>query len=95
MLTQEIKCLKNLCEIGGAGNKCIHVALSRIDCYASDNLDKWDMCAGEVIVRALGGWVSDYNGYPLSYEESESVEVKSVIVCGSKEIYERVKSALP
>ena len=75
-----LKDLTPLCEIGGAGNKCVHVALSRIDCYISMSLEKWDICAGEVIVKACGGWVSDFKGNQIDYENPT---IESVVVCSS------------
>lgn len=38
--------------LGGAGNKAIHVALGNIDAYLTFYLDYWDLCGGDVLVRA-------------------------------------------
>ncbi len=44
--------------IGGAGNKCICVALGRIDAYILHYINYWDICGGDVLVKAQGGTAS-------------------------------------
>jgi fructose-1,6-bisphosphatase/inositol monophosphatase family enzyme len=78
--------LNPLCEIGGAGNKCLHIVTQRIDCYISMSLDMWDICAGEVIVKGCGGSVTDFKGNDINYDRP----IKSVIVTGSKAVFEKV-----
>ncbi len=41
-----------IAHIGGAGNKAIHTALGNIDAYITAYLDYWDLCGGDVLVRA-------------------------------------------
>jgi len=41
-----------IAHVGGAGNKCLHLACGNIDTYMSGYLDFWDLCAGDVICRA-------------------------------------------
>ena len=40
--------------IGGAGNKCLHVATGKLDTYVhpSSGLSFWDMCAPESLIKA-------------------------------------------
>lgn len=49
-------------DMGGAGQKSLRVALGHLDCYLSQGLDFWDLCGAEVIVRAVGGQVTDFKG---------------------------------
>ena len=52
-----------LSKLGGAGNKVNRVALGECDCYIQPRLGLgfWDMCAPEVIIRAMGGIMTDMN----------------------------------
>ena len=60
------------CEImrdGGAGWKCWLVATGQADCYqyARPGTKKWDILAGDAIVTAMGGVVTDACGRLLNY----------------------------
>ena len=55
------------------------------------SLDKWDICAGEVIVKGCGGSVTDFKGFDINYDKP----IETVIVAGSKEVFKRVKNSLP
>lgn len=50
------------------------------------SLDKWDICACEVIVKGCGGWVSDFKGNKIDYQKN----IESVVVAGSKGVFEKV-----
>lgn len=43
--------------IGGAGNKCVHLALGNVDSYIYPSLGcmYWDLCAPESLIKAMGG----------------------------------------
>ena len=60
-----------IAHLGGAGNKCLHLAYESIDSYMNAYLDFWDLCGGDVIVRAVGGHSSDFDGNLLSYIETD------------------------
>ena len=47
--------------LGGAGNKCCHLAQSTVDAYIhpSPGLMHWDLCAPESLVKAMGGWATN------------------------------------
>jgi 3'(2'), 5'-bisphosphate nucleotidase len=50
----------DIIRLGGAGNKIIKIAQNQIDSYVSPpGLGYWDLCAPEVIVRAMGGLCTD------------------------------------
>jgi 3'(2'), 5'-bisphosphate nucleotidase len=60
------------CEIikeGGAGWKLWLVAIGKADCYqyARPGTKKWDVLAGDAILSALGGVITDACGRPLTY----------------------------
>jgi len=76
-----------IAHIGGAGNKCLHVALGNIDSYLSGYLDFWDLCAGDVIARAQGCYSTNELGKLLKYEEHPKYKTAlsfSVIVRNKK-----------
>jgi fructose-1,6-bisphosphatase/inositol monophosphatase family enzyme len=77
--------------MGGAGNKSVHVALGRIDCYISKGLDCWDMCGCEPIVKACGGFICDFNGDPIKYSTENTWLETGVVVCKDSETFEKVR----
>lgn len=71
--------------LGGAGNKCLHVALQRVDLYMAAGLSYWDLCAPDVLVRAMGGHITDISGYPVNYrKESKSASIRGLILAKNK-----------
>jgi 3'(2'), 5'-bisphosphate nucleotidase len=55
---------------GGAGNKILMVLENVVDAYIypSPGTKRWDTCAGDAIVRAAGGAVTDVHGRDLMYD---------------------------
>jgi fructose-1,6-bisphosphatase/inositol monophosphatase family enzyme len=39
----------------GAGNKSLYVALGRLNGYFLHYMNFWDLCGGDVLVKAQGG----------------------------------------
>jgi len=58
-----------LCKLGGAGNKIAKIVLQEIDAYVNPRgvLSFWDMCGPEVLIRAMGGKVTNLDGQKLDY----------------------------
>ncbi|OQV25624.1 putative inositol monophosphatase 3 [Hypsibius exemplaris] len=53
---------------GGAGYKILQVILGHADAYLHiTKIKKWDLCAGDGIVRALGGNVTSLAGEEIDY----------------------------
>lgn len=54
---------------GGAGNKVLRVIEGDADCYLfpSAGTKKWDTCAPEAILVAMGGCLTDIHGNRLNY----------------------------
>lgn len=53
---------------GGAGYKLLQVILGHADAYLHiTRIKKWDLCAGEGIVRALGGRLASLAGDEVDY----------------------------
>ncbi|KAM8832540.1 3'(2'),5'-bisphosphate nucleotidase 1 [Spinachia spinachia] len=56
--------------VGGAGNKIIQLVEGRASAYvfASPGCKKWDTCATEAILRAVGGKLTDVHGNAYCYD---------------------------
>ena len=54
---------------GGAGNKMLMVLENVVDAYIypSVGTKRWDTCAGDALIQAAGGSVTDVLGRPLVY----------------------------
>ena len=59
---------------GGAGNKYLKVIEGHADAYLhpTKGTKKWDTCAGEAILKAMGGTTTDCIGKPIQYLPSQS-----------------------
>ncbi|XP_006115635.1 3'(2'),5'-bisphosphate nucleotidase 1 isoform X1 [Pelodiscus sinensis] len=57
--------------VGGAGNKIIQLIEGKASAYvfASPGCKKWDTCAPEAVLHAVGGKLSDIHGNPLNYNK--------------------------
>ncbi|XP_019372018.1 PREDICTED: 3'(2'),5'-bisphosphate nucleotidase 1 isoform X1 [Gavialis gangeticus] len=57
--------------VGGAGNKVIHLIEGKASAYvfASPGCKKWDTCAPEAILHAVGGKLTDIHGNSLHYNK--------------------------
>lgn len=56
--------------VGGAGGKVLLVLQGEVDAYVHPRAGtkKWDSCAGDAVVHAAGGTVTDIRGQPLRYQ---------------------------
>ncbi|XP_029449033.1 3'(2'),5'-bisphosphate nucleotidase 1 [Rhinatrema bivittatum] len=57
--------------VGGAGNKIIHLIEGHASAYvfASPGCKKWDTCAPEAILHAVGGKMTDIHGNSFQYNK--------------------------
>ncbi|XP_033859436.1 3'(2'),5'-bisphosphate nucleotidase 1 [Acipenser ruthenus] len=57
--------------VGGAGNKIIQLIEGKASAYvfASPGCKKWDTCAPEAILHAVGGKLTDMHGKPYRYHK--------------------------
>ncbi|XP_053315633.1 3'(2'),5'-bisphosphate nucleotidase 1 isoform X2 [Spea bombifrons] len=57
--------------VGGAGNKIIQLIEGQASAYvfASPGCKKWDTCAPEAILHAVGGKLTDIHGNPFEYQK--------------------------
>ncbi|CAM5102700.1 unnamed protein product [Eretmochelys imbricata] len=61
----------NVVRVGGAGNKIIQLIEGKASAYvfASPGCKKWDTCAPEAILHAVGGKLTDIHGNPFHYNK--------------------------
>jgi myo-inositol-1(or 4)-monophosphatase len=64
---------------GSAALDLAWVAAGRMDGFWEDDLDLWDTAAGVLLVRAAGGFVTDYRGADRAFERGEYVAASSAI----------------
>ena len=72
---------------GSAALALCHVAAGRLGGFFHHRLDPWDMAAAMLIVGEAGGWVTDFEGRPVTCPQ------RSSLVAGSAEIVERINLA--
>ena len=55
---------------GGAGNKMLMVLENAVDAYVypTPGTKRWDTCAGDALIQAAGGEVTDIHGHSLIYD---------------------------
>ncbi|PSN33073.1 putative inositol monophosphatase 3 [Blattella germanica] len=57
----------------GAGYKSIEVANGNVDAYVHiTHIKKWDICAGDAIIQALGGKMTTLSNSKIDYSSSEN-----------------------
>jgi len=58
---------------GGAGYKALEVASGRVDVYMHITaIKKWDICAGNAILNAVGGRMTTKMNVPINYADSDN-----------------------
>lgn len=74
-------------QIGGSGSKCVLVAEGIADAYlfASPGTKKWDTCAGEAIIHALGGKFTDVFGKSIDYSAGASFPNKTGVLAAMRD----------
>ncbi|XP_023566126.1 3'(2'),5'-bisphosphate nucleotidase 1 isoform X1 [Octodon degus] len=82
--------------VGGAGNKIIQLIEGKASAYifASPGCKKWDTCAPEVILHAVGGKLTDIHGNALQYSKDVK-HMNSAGVLAALRNYEYYASRVP
>ena len=85
---------------GGCGNKILMVLRGEMDTYVypSKGTKKWDTCAGEAIVRAAGGTLTDIHGKEIDYGNTDPAafqNMNGLAVCLSAKTHEEVLAKIP
>jgi len=70
-------------EVGGTGNEmlCIIEGIGHLYIRSTTGAKKWDTCAGEALIKALGGYLVDMEGNQLEYppEKDKWINEKGVL----------------
>ena len=75
--------------IGGAGNKCANLALGKVDSYIhpSPGLKYWDLCASEILIKAMGGYATNVKEERLTYFPQNDRKLAGLIVSRNPQYY--------
>ncbi len=67
--------------LGSAGLKCAAVARGSAEAYVAPGYagSRWDLCAGEAIITAAGGRVTDAGGLPIDYRNPVLTNDRGII----------------
>ena len=78
--------------IGGAGNKCASLALGKVDSYIhpSPGLKYWDLCASEILIKAMGGYASNIKEERLTYHPETNRQLAGLIVARNPQYHSLV-----
>ncbi|XP_010021399.1 PREDICTED: 3'(2'),5'-bisphosphate nucleotidase 1 isoform X2 [Nestor notabilis] len=82
--------------VGGAGNKIIQLIEGKASAYifASPGCKKWDTCAPEAILHAVGGKITDIHGNSFQYNK-EVKHMNSAGVLAALRNYDYYASRIP
>lgn len=84
--------------VGGAGNKVLRVIEGDAHCYLfpASGTKKWDTCAPEAVLTAMGGCLTDVHGNRLAYDPSvEQRNDRGVIATINPERHQWFLSKVP
>jgi fructose-1,6-bisphosphatase/inositol monophosphatase family enzyme len=56
-----------------------HVASGNLGAFVNNRTNIWDVAAGEVLIRAVGGKVTDFNGRDIDYGQSTEISVLAAL----------------
>ncbi|EFA00621.1 putative inositol monophosphatase 3 [Tribolium castaneum] len=71
----------DIIEAAGAGYKALEVALGNVDAYLHTTaIKKWDICAGNAIIKAVGGKMTTKFNELIDYKDDTSVKNEKGLV---------------
>ena len=53
-------------------------------------LQNWDLCAPESLIKAMGGWSTNFNQERLSYSVDKPTPVKGLILARNQPMYNTI-----
>lgn len=74
-----VKYIRGTRTVGSAALELAYVAEGILDGFISMRLAPWDIAAGYVLIKEVGGKLSDHNG-----KEIQMIEMKSVVCCNEE-----------
>lgn len=78
--------VRQLDALGSAGLKCAEVAAGTADAYVAPARagSLWDVCAGEAIIRAAGGELTDAFGELIDYRSANLVNERGIVASNGR-----------
>jgi inositol monophosphatase 3 len=71
------------------GYKSLEVANGHVDAYLhTTEIKKWDVCAGNAIINALGGKMTTLSNEVLDYSSESTVNKKGILATMEKQKHE-------
>ncbi len=89
---------KEILRMGGCGNKILLVVEGKADAYVypSPGTKKWDSCAGDAIMREVGGVLTDVNGQLLRYDSWEEYRNRlGLVVTMNRDTHKAILAKIP
>lgn len=82
--------------LGGAGNKCNHLALGTVDAYIypSAGLKYWDLCAPESIIKGMGGYSTNLMLQKLTYPLTGDRKIKGLILARNPPMHRLIEKRM-
>ena len=86
---------ESLAALGSAGLKCAEVATGKAEAYVAPSLAgaRWDLCAGQAIITAAGGRVTDARAKAIDYR-SASLANATGIVASNAGVHDEILARL-
>lgn len=82
--------------LGGAGNKCLALAVAKTEAYMHPNpgLKYWDLCANEPLIKGMGGFSTNLFGERLRYPIAGNHSVRGLILARNPPMYNLIMKRL-
>ena len=86
----------NVIPAGGAGYKVIELVTGKVDAYLhKTKIKKWDICAGNAILRTLNGRMTCLEGDDIDYSKKDDAELTGGLLATVKEHEKYLKALRP
>lgn len=89
VISEKLKKPYEIIVAAGAGYKTLEVAKNNADVYLHQTaIKKWDICAGDAILRALGGKMTDKYNNPIDYSDDINIVNENGLIATLKNHFE-------
>jgi 3'-phosphoadenosine 5'-phosphosulfate (PAPS) 3'-phosphatase len=89
---------QHISRVAGAGNKVVYMLDQKADTYINlvPGFKYWDLCAGEALVQAMMGVVTDANNQPIIYDHTKTnfTIKEGILIHKNKRVHETVNMRL-
>ena len=86
----------DIVRLGGAGNKCLAIAVGKTESYMHPNpgLKYWDLCANESLIKGMGGYSTNLFGERLTYPLAGNRNIRGLILAHNPPMYNLIMRRL-